>query len=47
MIAEGTADELKDRTGRQVLTVRVPREQADAARRAGATLDPREELGLS
>jgi ABC-2 type transport system ATP-binding protein len=45
VIAEGTADELKDRTGGQVLAVRVPREQADAARHALAPLNPADEIG--
>ncbi len=44
VIAEGTADQLKDRTGGQVLTVRVPREQAASARQALAGLAPDEEV---
>jgi len=44
VIAEGTADELKDRTGGQVLAVRVPREQTDDARRALAPLNPADEV---
>ena len=44
VIAEGTADQLKDRTGGQVLTVRVPREQAASARQALAPLDPDDDM---
>ena len=47
VIAEGTADELKDRTGGQVLTVRVPREQSEQARRALAPLAPDGEVAPS
>jgi ABC-2 type transport system ATP-binding protein len=47
VIAEGTADELKDRTGGQVLEVRVPRGQTDDARRALAPLNPDDEVAQS
>ena len=47
VIAQGTADELKDRTGGQVLAVRVPRDSAAAARAALAPLNPAEEVGTA
>ena len=47
VIAEGTANELKDRTGGQVLAVRVPQEQATTARLALAPLNPGDEVGQS
>ena len=47
VIAEGTADELKDRTGGQVLTVRVPRGRVEDARRVLAALAGGEEVGQS
>ena len=47
VIAEGTADELKDRTGGQVLEVRVPRSQTDDARRALAPLNPADDVAQS
>ena len=47
VIAEGTADELKDRTGGQVLTVRVPRQQTDEARRPPGVLAPHDDVTQS
>jgi ABC-2 type transport system ATP-binding protein len=47
VFAEGTADELKDRTGAQVLAVRVPHDSAATARAALAPLNPGEEVGTT
>ena len=47
VIAQGTSDELKDRTGGQVLAVRVPRDSAATARAALAPLNPGEEVGTT
>ncbi len=44
VIAEGTADELKTRTGGQLLAVQVPREQLDAARTALSPLGEVEQV---